>query len=283
MEAVIGIDLGTTFSAVSSVDEYGKPYILENSEGKKLTPSVIYFDTNGNILIGDEAKEMQGLGEESVAAFFKRNMGENTFSLNFNNRNYTAKDLSALLLEKLKKDAEEALGTYVSKAVITVPAYFNNLQREDTIEAGKKAGLEVLRIINEPTAAAIAYGLNKSSKQRVLVYDLGGGTFDVTIVDISDENISVIATGGDHMLGGKDWDDRIVNYINNLFDDEFGINPMDDAVSFNDMLVKAEKAKRGLSVRESVKIAVVHDGERGNYELTWTVCYSLEVLPKCQW
>lgn len=268
METIIGIDLGTTFSAISSVDEYGKPYILENSEGKKLTPSVIYFDTNGNILIGEEAKEMQGLGEENVAAFFKRNMGENTFSLNFNGRSYTAKDLSALVLQKLKKDAEDALGTSVSKAVITVPAYFNNLQREDTIEAGKKAGLEVLRIINEPTAAAIAYGFSKSVNQRILVYDLGGGTFDVTIVDISDENISVIATGGDHMLGGKDWDDRIVNYITNLFDDEFGVNPMDDAVSFNDMLVKAEKAKRGLSVRDSVKIAVVHDSERGNYELT---------------
>jgi len=268
MSQAIGIDLGTTFSAISIVDKSERPKIINNQHGKPLTPSVIYFG-EGNPVVGDEAKEMQGLGEDNVASFFKRSMGNSDFILSFNNQRYNATDLSAILLRSLKKDAELSLGFPVKDVVITVPAYFNNFQREATIEAGQKAGLNVLRIINEPTAAAIAFGMNKHvSNQHILVYDLGGGTFDITLVKITQKNIVVIATDGDHELGGKDWDDRIATYLSEKFYEDHHINPLDDTISFNDLLVRCETAKKQLSSRDRARISITHEGERERYELT---------------
>ncbi len=268
METSIGIDLGTTFSAVASVDENGRAVVLKNAIGEPLTPSVVWFGKD-EPLVGAEAKEMQEMGEDKVASFFKRNMGDPFFTLEFNGKDYSAKDISAIVLKKLKADAEKALGKPVSKAVITVPAYFNNFQREATIAAGKDAGMEVLRIINEPTAAAIAFGLNqKGNGQTLLVYDLGGGTFDVTLIEITTDEIKVIGTDGDHELGGKNWDDCIVNWVAQQFEDEFGSNPLSDNLSVNELLVRAESAKKQLSTRDTTRISITHAGEKGRYDLS---------------
>ncbi len=264
----VGIDLGTTFSAVAVIDRAGRPVIVNNREGKPITPSVICF-SGEEPLVGDEAKEMQALGKANIASFFKRSMGDSSFVLNFNQRNYTPTDLSAILLAKLKSDAEATLGEKITHAVITVPAYFNNFQREATIKAGEIAGLKVLRIINEPTAAALAYGLDRTTNDRtVLVYDLGGGTFDVTIVHISQQLITVVATDGDHQLGGKDWDDRIATYLGQHFSQDHGVDPLDDTQSFQDLLTRTESAKKQLSLRDKVNISIVHAGEKESYELT---------------
>ncbi|MEN8219796.1 MAG: Hsp70 family protein [Pseudomonadota bacterium] len=266
MKYNLGIDLGTTFSAVAVVDESGRPKILSTPLGKTLVPSVIYFGGD-EILIGDEAKEMQALGEANIASFFKRNMGDPNFILNFADRDYTPLDLSAIMLRHLKTEAEAALGAVVEQAVITVPAYFNNFQREATIKAGEMAGLNVLRIINEPTAAALAYGL-RSKNKTVLVYDLGGGTFDVTLVHIKPSNITVLATDGDHELGGKDWDDRIATYLGQRFLEDHKIDPLENIIAFNDLLVRCENAKKQLSQRSQARISFSHEGERETYILT---------------
>ncbi|MCF2635376.1 Hsp70 family protein [Prevotellamassilia timonensis] len=268
MEHFIGIDLGTTYSAVSTIDEYGKPIILKNCDGEHLTPSVVYFDDHGNAIAGAEAKEMMLSGEDNVIMFFKREMGNPEFCFNVNGKDYSATDLSAILLRKLKSDAEISLGSTVSKAVITVPAYFNDLQRNETIKAAQNAGLEVLRIINEPTAAAINYGITRDVDQKLLVYDLGGGTFDVTVLEVKDGGINVLATGGDHSLGGKDWDDCIINYITDQFVREFGEDPNDDPLTYNDLAFNAEKLKKQLSSTQSASMLVRYAGHRQKYEIT---------------
>lgn len=266
----IGIDLGTTYSAVATVSGRGQPMVVKNSDGESTTPSVVYFPANGIPIVGSEAKEYQAVGENDVASFFKRDMGEPGFYQTFHGRKYSPTELSSLVLKKLKADAEAELGQRIEAAVITVPAYFNNGQRNATIEAARQAGLRVLRIINEPTAAAIAFGLSSKTKTgtTTMVYDLGGGTFDVSIVRASDDEIAVLATDGDHKLGGKDWDDRIAGFLAGQFRDEFGADPFEDQESFNDLMIKCEKAKRELSVRDSTKVSIVHNGERGTYTLT---------------
>ena len=265
---VIGIDLGTTFCAVATIDEIGKPVILKNEDGKNITPSVIAFEPD-RIAFGEEAKGLQSLGGENTASFFKNRMGDKGFYLEFFGKRYDATTLSGLLLGKLKADAEAALGKPISSAVITVPAYFNNFQREATVEAGKLAGLDVLRIINEPTAAAIAYGVDKHrGDQTLLVYDLGGGTFDVTILRITAQSIQVIATDGDHQLGGKDWDSRIMQHVAGLFQEEFACDPLADVEMLNDMLVQCEHAKQTLSEATSTRIRINFDGNRNNYTVT---------------
>ena len=266
----IGIDLGTTYSAVATVTGRGQPVVVKNSDGESTTPSVVYFPPSGTPIVGSEAKEFQEVGENEVASFFKREMGDPDFSQTFHGRKYSPTELSSLVLKKLKADAEEELGQRIDAAVITVPAYFNNAQRNATIEAARLAGLKVLRIINEPTAAAIAFGLSSKTKAgtTTMVYDLGGGTFDVSIVKSSDDEIAVLATDGDHKLGGKDWDDRIAGYLAGQFRDEFGADPFEDQESFNDLMIKCEKAKRELSVRDCTKVTIVHNGERGTYTLT---------------
>lgn len=268
MEHFIGIDLGTTYSAVSTIDEYGKPVILKNRDGEYLTPSVVYFDEHGNAIAGAEAKEMMLSGEDNVIMFFKREMGNPEFCFNVNGKDYSATDLSAILLRKLKSDAEISLGAPVSKAVITVPAYFNDLQRNETIKAAQNAGLEVLRIINEPTAAAINYGITRDVDQKLLVYDLGGGTFDVTVLEVKNGVINVLATGGDHSLGGKDWDDRIISYITDQFVREFGEDPNDDPLTYNDLAFNAEKLKKQLSSMQSASMLVRYAGHKQKYEIT---------------
>ncbi|HYX25537.1 MAG TPA: Hsp70 family protein [Thermoanaerobaculia bacterium] len=267
MGEAVGIDLGTTNSAVAHVDAQGRAVVLPNRFGEPITPSVICF-RKGEVLVGQEAKELQGAGEPQVAAFFKRQMGVPNFVFYAEGRDHTAVELSAYVLKALKADAERALGKPVTHAVITVPAYFRNPQREATIEAGRQAGLEVLQVINEPTAAAIAYGMKGTDRrQTLLVYDLGGGTFDVTLLRLAPGEIRVLASEGDHELGGKDWDDRIVEFLASRFESELGSDPLDDRESCADLLVRAEEAKKRLSTAQSAPVALVHAGQRGRYDL----------------
>ncbi|PJI07872.1 MULTISPECIES: Hsp70 family protein [Clostridium] len=275
MKYSLGIDLGTTFSVVSIIDENGIPKVLNNAEGNTLTPSVIYFGDD-EIIVGDGAKEMQAMGDNNIACFFKRNIGDENYVLQFGEKYYNAEDLSVIVLKKLKKDAEAFLKCEVSDAVITVPAYFNNLQRQSTINAGKRAGFNVSSILNEPTAAAIAYGMKDvKDKKNILVYDLGGGTFDVTLVHIEKEIIKVLSTDGDHELGGKDWDDRIAMYIGEKFFEKFGVNPMDDVEYYNDILVKCENAKKHLSKRDSTDINVYYCDLNEKFTITREMFMSL--------
>lgn len=268
MAHIIGIDLGTTYSAVATIGDNGLPYIVKNQNDSELTPSVIYFDADGSVLVGADAKDKLQEGEENIAMFFKRNMGNPDFRFYARDKEYTATDLSAILLRKLKEDAEATLGETVTEAVITVPAYFNETQRVATMTAGKMAGLDVKRIINEPTAAAITYGIDKNINQKVLVYDLGGGTFDVTILEVTPEEIKVLATGGDHELGGKDWDDCILSYVVNQFSDEFGIDPSEELEVYNDLALQCENLKKRLTQKQSDFITVRYKGCSRKYEIS---------------
>ncbi len=265
----VGIDLGTTYSAVARYDKNSnKPIIIPNAFGKEITPSVICFLDDGDILVGEDAKDMQSNGTGVNAAAFKRNMGDGSIAVSFNGKDYTSEDLSAMLLDHLIKDAEKALGEKITEAVITVPAYFNDFQRTATIRAGESCGVKVPKIINEPTAAAIHYGYKNASDKTVMVYDLGGGTFDVTIVRISKGNIEVIGTEGNHILGGKDWDAAIVKYVCDQFIDEYDVDPRDDLPTKNELIVAAEGYKKTLSIAESVTIPLNYDGYSAKYTLT---------------
>ena len=268
MDLYVGIDLGTTYSSVAIIDEYGRPTIVKNNDDETLTPSVVYIGRNGSELVGSEAKEMLQLGEENVAMFFKRYMGDSSYSFNAEGRTLSATDLSAILLRKLKEDAERALGGHIMGAVITVPAYFDEPRRKETEKAGNMAGLRVLRLLHEPTAAAIAYGIHKDSHQRLLVYDLGGGTFDVTILQITPDVIKVVATDGDHKLGGKDWDDTIIEHVSHLFQQEYGVDPTETTEAYNDLAYKCERLKKQLSEIERATIIVHYNGFRGRYTVT---------------
>ncbi len=266
----IGIDLGTTYSVISYINEYGLPEIVTNTEGDALTPSVICFEES-NTIVGEEAKAHQALGEENVVAFFKRNMGNANYAFITNDAEFNAKNLSAILLKKLRADIQQFLRHNNFKTVITVPAYFNNFQRNETIEAAQQAGLDVIKIINEPTAAALAFGINKNNSktaQKILVYDLGGGTFDVTVIELNEDTVKVLGTGGDHELGGKDWDDRILLLVADLFKDEFDESPLDEIESFNDLMIKAEQLKKQLTDRKTAKINIVYNGNKGKYEIS---------------
>lgn len=270
MKTAIGIDLGTTFSAVAAIRGNEPPVVLKNADGESATPSVIYFPEQGAPVVGNDAKEIQMTGDPNIAAFFKRNIGDPEFFMEFHGKRYSAIDLSSIMLCKLKNDAESALGESISDAVITVPAYFNNFEREATIKAAEKAGLHASRIINEPTAAAIAYGFgnNGPTEKLVMIYDLGGGTFDVSLIRSSRDAIQVLGTDGDHRLGGKDWDDRIAKFLAARFFEEYAQNPFDDQDSFNDLLIRCEKAKKELSKKEKTTIRITHGGETGSYVLS---------------
>jgi len=261
---IFGIDLGTTYSSIAYVDEYGKAVIIPNAENERVTPSVVFFDDD-SIVIGDVAKESSKLYPNEVVSFVKRSMGEPNFIFLNNSEEYRAEEISAYVLKKLAQDAEQFLGEPVSEVVITCPAYFGINEREATRKAGEIAGFNVRHIINEPTAAAIAYGSLDSSEDRVvLVYDLGGGTFDVTMIDIRKDSVEVICTGGDHNLGGKDWDDRLVAHMVELFQNETGTDEdiLDDPDTWQDLQLSAEKAKKILSQRPKTPISVTHGGER---------------------
>lgn len=262
--------MGTTFSAVAHIDAYGKPQIIPNSESERITPSVVLFDGT-NAIVGTVAKNNTVAEPEKVVDFVKREMGKGKeqFSRDFGGKNYSAEELSALILKKLKADAEKYLKIPVTDAVITVPAYFNDSERTATITAGRLAGLNVLQIINEPTAAALAYGLDKLDEdQTVFVFDLGGGTFDVTLMRIEAHRLEMVATNGDHRLGGKDWDDIIVNWVAEEFDRQHGENPLLDLQSYQDLQSRALAAKIQLSSRPRTTIVHNHNGKSIKLELT---------------
>jgi molecular chaperone DnaK len=269
MSTFVGIDLGTTNSVVAYRNAYGRPEVIANRDGQNITPSVLYFGSDPPA-VGQEAKELARLGDSEIASFFKPHMGSSLYQLQFHGKTYTATDLSAMVLKRLKEDAETALGQVVDRAVITVPAYFGDAQRKATIDAGNAAGFQVLRIINEPTAATLAYGLNRTAmgQETVLIYDLGGGTFDVTVARITPEDIVILATAGDHDLGGKNWDDRIATFLAEQFAAQTGVDPLDDPVALNEVLVRSEQAKWALSERTATKITLQLGAKRQGYELT---------------
>ena len=245
MAKIIGIDLGTTNSCVA-VMEGGEPVVIANAEGARTTPSVVAFTKTGERLVGQVAKRQAVTNPDRTVISVKREMGTN-FKVNIDDKSYTPPEISAMVLAKLKADAESYLGETVSQAVITVPAYFSDAQRQATKDAGKIAGLEVLRIINEPTAAAFAYGMDKENDQKIMVYDLGGGTFDVSILDIGDGVFQVLATNGDTRLGGDDFDEAIINYLVDEFKKESGIDLSTDRMAMQRLKEAAEKAKIELS------------------------------------
>ena len=245
MGKIIGIDLGTTNSCVA-VLEGGEPVVIANAEGTRTTPSVVAFSKTGERMVGQVAKRQAVTNADRTVSSIKRHMGEN-YKVNVDGKGYTPQEISAMILQKLKADAESYLGTTVTEAVITVPAYFSDSQRQATKDAGKIAGLNVQRIINEPTAAALAYGLDKETEQKIMVYDLGGGTFDVSIMEIGDGVFDVLATNGDTHLGGDDFDQRIMDYLVAEFKKAEGIDLSKDRVAMQRLKEAAEKAKIELS------------------------------------
>lgn len=273
--AVYGIDLGTTYSCISQVDKYDQAVVLRNFEGDSTTPSVVYFESETNMIVGKEAKGMLPIEPEKTVSFIKRMIGnDEAFDKSTNTTPYHCDpvEISALILKKLVKDAND-LGDNpepIKDVVITCPAYFGNKERLQTKQAGISAGLNVLAIINEPTAAAISYGLKVDERRTILVYDLGGGTFDVTIIVVNGGAIKVIATGGDHHLGGVDWDTELAKYVLNTFNTQNGTSYDFDALSANakyDLLLSAENWKKNLTARQTAKINFSYEGKSVNFDL----------------
>ena len=252
MSKIIGIDLGTTNSCVA-VMEGGKPVVIANNEGVRTTPSVVAFTKNGERLVGEPAKRQAVTNADKTISSIKRHMGTD-YKVSIDGKNYTPQEISAMILQKLKADAESYLGESVSEAVITVPAYFNDAQRQATKDAGKIAGLDVKRIINEPTAAALAYGLDNENEQKVMVYDLGGGTFDVSIIEIGDGVIEVLSTNGDTRLGGDDFDQKIMDWMIDEFKKAEGVDLSTDKMALQRLKEAAEKAKKELSSATTTNI-----------------------------
>ena len=252
MGKIIGIDLGTTNSCVA-VMEGGKPVVIANTEGIRTTPSVVAFTKTGERLVGDPAKRQAVTNADKTISSIKRHMGSD-YKVTIDDKKYTPQEISAMILQKLKKDAESYLGETVSEAVITVPAYFNDAQRQATKDAGKIAGLDVKRIINEPTAAALAYGLDNETEQKVMVYDLGGGTFDVSVIEIGDGVIEVLSTNGDTHLGGDDFDQKIIDWMVSEFKKAEGVDLSTDKMALQRLQEAAEKAKKALSSATTTNI-----------------------------
>ena len=252
MSKIIGIDLGTTNSCVA-VMEGGKPTVIANTEGSRTTPSVVAFTKNGERLVGEPAKRQAVTNADKTIASIKRDMGTDR-GRTIDGKKYSPQQISAMILQKLKADAEDYLGEKVTEAVITVPAYFNDAQRQATKDAGRIAGLEVKRIINEPTAAALAYGLDNEKEQKIMVYDLGGGTFDVSIIEIADGVIEVLSTNGDTHLGGDDFDQRVINWMIKEFKAKEGVDLSNDKMALQRLKEAAEKAKKELSSATTTNI-----------------------------
>ncbi len=252
MGKIIGIDLGTTNSCVA-VMEGGKPVVIANTEGARTTPSVVAFTKTGERLVGEPAKRQAVTNSDKTISSIKRHMGTD-FRVKIDDKRYSPQEISAMILQKLKADAESYLGEKVTEAVITVPAYFNDAQRQATKDAGKIAGLDVKRIINEPTAAALAYGLDNEHEQKIMVYDLGGGTFDVSVIDIGDGVIEVLSTSGDNRLGGDDFDDRITRFMIDEFKKSDGVDLSQDKMALQRLKEAAEKAKKELSSSTTTNI-----------------------------
>ncbi len=271
----VGIDLGTTYSAVARIDEMGRPQTLNNAEGDKLTPSVLLFEGN-NVVVGKEAVKAMGTDFELIADCPKRDLGHRMYHKVLGGRQYPPEALEAWILNKLRVDTTAQIGDF-SKSVVTVPAYFDEVRRKCTQDAGYIAGLEVLDIINEPTAAAIAFGYqqgflsgdgNTGPARRILVYDLGGGTFDVTVMEIEGTEYRALATDGDVMLGGHDWDQRLVDFVTEEFIRKFGLDPREDPNTHGLLWRECEDAKRTLSAREKASIACHYQGQAVRVEVT---------------
>jgi molecular chaperone DnaK len=268
MKRVYGIDLGTTYSAIAYVDEHGKPVIVPNQESERITPSVVLFDGE-NIIVGNTAKESAKVEPHRVVSRIKQHMGDPNFVFEYEGQAFSPEDISSFILRKVAGDAEIALGDPITEVVITCPAYFGTPEREATANAGRLAGLNVRAILNEPTAAAIAYGLEQGEDQVVLVYDLGGGTFDITMIEIKDRLIRVICTGGDHRLGGVLWDEAIVMFLAEQFRAQTGeaSDPLDDPEVLNDLFLQAERGKKTLTQRDKAPFRVTHAGNQARVEL----------------
>ena len=272
MSRTIGIDLGTTNSCVA-VMEGGEPVIIPNAEGGRTTPSVVAFSKTGERMVGQIAKRQAVTNHDRTISSIKRQMGTN-YKVSIDGHKYTPQEISAMILQKLKADAEAFLGEPVTDAVITVPAYFTDAQRQATKDAGKIAGLEVLRIINEPTAAALAYGLDKTNKdEKVLVFDLGGGTFDVSVLELGDGVFEVCSTAGDNHLGGDDWDQRIIDWLADKFQADNGIDLRKDKMAMQRLKEAAEKAKMELSstTQTTINLPFISAGEAGPLHLDYTL------------
>lgn len=277
MSYVFGIDLGTTYSCIAYIDEYGKPVVLKNSDGDHTTPSVVMVESANNIIVGKEAKNSVELEADKTVQFIKRKMGKEKDTVVLNGTTYTAPEISAYILKKLVADANEELrqtgvlkdGETVKDVVITCPAYFGMNEKQATKDAGELAGLNVLNIINEPTAAAISYGVSGNNKnETVLVYDLGGGTFDITVMNVSGNNITAICTGGDDQLGGKDWDEALMSYIVERYEEENGEDLSEDPETIAGLYIQVEDWKKSLTAREKVNISVNGPAGRFKEELT---------------
>jgi molecular chaperone DnaK len=274
---VWGIDLGTTYSCISRVDEFGRAVVVNNRDGDPTTPSVVMFVAADNIQVGKEAKRQMQMDPDAVAELVKRQMGVPDWSFQAHGQEWTAPEVSAQILKALAEDAAQQTGDPVEKVIITVPAYFGIPERDATLAAGKMAGLEVVDVLNEPTAAALSYGFGQGEDvdETVLVYDLGGGTFDVTVIrleplDGGGSHIRVIATGGNHRLGGADWDQRVVELLSSKFQQENpeAPDPLDDDLTAADLRIAAEDVKRALTLRDSVTQVVMAGGVRASVELT---------------
>ncbi|MBP3312872.1 MAG: Hsp70 family protein, partial [Butyricicoccus sp.] len=254
MGKIIGIDLGTTNSCVA-VMEGGEAVVIANAEGARTTPSVVAFSKTGERMVGQVAKRQAVTNADRTIISIKRKMGSD-YRVAIDDKKFSPQEVSAMILQKLKTDAEAYIGSPVTQAVITVPAYFTDSQRQATKDAGKIAGLDVLRIINEPTAAALAYGVDKETEQKVMVYDLGGGTFDVSILDIGDGVLEVLATAGNNHLGGDDFDQRVIDYLKGEFKKSDGIDLSNDKFAMQRLKDEAEKAKIALSNSTSVNVNI---------------------------
>lgn len=277
MSYVFGIDLGTTYSCISYIDEYGKAVVLKNSDGDHTTASVVMVESEDNIIVGTEAKRSIEIEPDKTVQFIKRKMGKENDAVELNGIKYTAPEISAYILKKLVSDANSELmqtgvlqnGEQIKDVVITCPAYFGMNERQATKTAGELAGLNVLNIINEPTAAAISYGVSGNDKnETVLVYDLGGGTFDITVMNIAGSDISVVCTGGDDQLGGKDWDECLMEYVMERYEEENGEDLSEDPETVAALYVDVETWKKSLTTREKVNISVNGPAGRFREELT---------------
>lgn len=254
--SAIGIDLGTTYSSVAIVNETGTAELVPNADSERLTPSAVFFDDKVTI-VGQDAKDALSKYPDQVVMFVKRQMGNSNWYYTHEGRKYTPTDISSIILTKLKQDAEAYLGRPLPYAVITVPAYFDDDRRRATINAGEQAGFKVLEVLNEPTAAGIAFGVDRSSKPEIItVYDLGGGTFDVTVMSVNGKEIKILATGGDHQLGGKDFDDAIMRHAVQVFTADHGFDPTTDPITAGDLRTQAEKTKRELSKRSKILLVL---------------------------
>ena len=271
----VGIDLGTTFSCVARLDDLGRPQTLDNAEGDKTTPSVMLFE-GADVIVGKEAVKAMATDMEAIAECPKRELGHRMFQKALGGRQYPPEALQAWILNKLRSDSAQLIGP-IGKVVVTVPAYFDEVRRKCTMDAGYIAGLEVLDIINEPTAAAVAFGFQQGylgpdsqagEPKKILVYDLGGGTFDVTVMEIAGTDFRTIATDGDVQLGGRDWDKRLVDYVAEEFIRKFGTDPREDPNTYGRLWREAEDTKRTLSARQKASITCDYQGQAARVEVT---------------